>query len=286
MDKKTGDGKSFDVNWRNRAEASYLHWTRGQPSNQIQLAFRRHWITFNKIIESGLELTGSRCLEVGCGRGSLSAYFADAGWDCSLIDLSPSVINLAKDAFDKQGLRADFRVGNCLDLPYGDNYFDLLFSIGLLEHFEEIEKVLKEQIRVLKPGGLFLGYVVPESNSSIQSEYQWFNEILKECLKEFQRNNDYSNKTDIYRSSFNSDFYLNKLKKLELVNCKSSGLYSLPMISNSIEFPFTLLTPSAEKIIVEKFNSILSSREIGNIDPWLCAEDEGQAFLVWGWKKF
>lgn len=284
MNKKSGDSQSFEENWQIRAEANYLHWTRDQPTNQIQLAFRRHWMTFSKIIESGTKLPGKKCLEVGCGRGSLSAYFADAGWDCTLLDLSPKVINLARDAFSSQGLSAQFKVGDCTNLPYEDNSFDLIFSIGLLEHFEDIEQVLAEQLRVIKPGGLFFGYVVPESNSIIQAEYKWINEILKECFVEFEKNSMTPSKAEIYRSTFNSHLYLNELKKLGLNNCHASGIYSLPMISNSIDFPFTLLPPKAEKILVDKFEAILSLRESEGIDPWLCREDEGQAFLVWGWK--
>ena len=111
-----GDGSSFDQNWRTMQEANYLHWTRGEPANQIQLAFRHHWLTFQKLLGQGF--TGKRSLEVGCGRGSLSAYFADAGWDCTLLDLSPAVLEVAENAFSANGLKARFDVGDCLSLPY------------------------------------------------------------------------------------------------------------------------------------------------------------------------
>ncbi len=46
-----GDKKNFDLSWKNSKEAKYSHWIIGKPTNQIQLAFRNHWITFNNIIK-------------------------------------------------------------------------------------------------------------------------------------------------------------------------------------------------------------------------------------------
>ena len=92
---------------------------------------------------------------MGCGRGSLSAYFSDAGWNCTLLDKSKKAVQLARRAFSENGLHAKFDVGDCLSLPYDDRSFDVVFS-RLLEHFDEINRVLSEQFRVLRDGGTFL----------------------------------------------------------------------------------------------------------------------------------
>ena len=42
MDYDKGSVKEFDQNWSKRKETAYSHWTRGNPENQIQLAFRNH----------------------------------------------------------------------------------------------------------------------------------------------------------------------------------------------------------------------------------------------------
>ena len=155
-----GEAEAFDKNWNNAFEAQYLHWTKSEPQNQIQFAFRQHWETFRNIL--GAQPIGKDVLEVGCGRGSLSAYFSDAGWNCTLLDKSKRAVQLARKAFSENGLHASFDVGDCLSLPYDDRSFDVVFSIGLLEHFDEINRVLSEQFRVLRDGGTFFGYVVPE----------------------------------------------------------------------------------------------------------------------------
>ena len=47
---------------------------------------------------------GIRVLEVGCGRGTMSCYFSDAGYDCSLLDLSERAIEIAARVFEKEQL--------------------------------------------------------------------------------------------------------------------------------------------------------------------------------------
>lgn len=278
-----GDVEAFEANWQNRSETAYFHWTRGQPVNQIQLAFRRHWLTFQRLLNG--DEGNRKCLEVGCGRGSLSAYFADAGWDCTLLDLSPRALERAQEAFKKEKLPAQFDIGDCLALPYPDNSFDLVFSIGLLEHFQEIDRVISEQLRVLAPGGLFIGYVVPNLPDNLQKDYDWVNDLLRAILPDETKEAS-TGKTDVYRSDSLSSPYLEIMNKLGLIKTGHAGAYSIPMISHSTSFPFSLLPTEAEKSLVNTFEKWLNKRESETgADPWCCAEGDGQAFLVWGRKR-
>jgi len=274
-----GDGDRFHKNWTSQQEAGYLHWTRGEPKNQIQFAFRHHWDTFQPFLK---KLQGRRCLEAGCGRGSMSAYFADAGWDCTLLDISPKAIELARNAFTQNKLVANFYVGDCLSLPYDEASFDLCFSIGLLEHFRDFDKVIQEQVRVLTSGGLFIGYIVPHIPDNIQQEYNWMCDVLKTLVLPQSP----VSKIPVYRSDALSPPYLESMNRAGLEDLFYSGIYPLPMISHSIEFPFTLLTDEAEAILVKRFNSLLEERKFrnGRQDPWLCDEGYGQAILVCGYK--
>ncbi|MCP5463734.1 MAG: class I SAM-dependent methyltransferase [Deltaproteobacteria bacterium] len=284
LDKIEGDREGFDENWKKRDETTYIHWTRGEPKNQIQLAFRNHWDLFNEIM--GKDFSGRRALEVGCGRGSMSAYFADNDFDCTLLDYSAEAIETAKRIFAAHKLNAKFDVGDALDLPYEDNSFDVIYSIGLLEHFEDIEKLLSEQIRVLDSKGLFLGYVVPHYNENVQKDYKWINDLLK-TYAEKQSDQNIPKKADIFRSDYGSERYIDVLNKLPVNNISASGVYPLPMISHSIEFPFTLLAENQEAILIDRFNKMLAERKTQNPNqhPWLCEEGYGQAFLLWCFKN-
>jgi ubiquinone/menaquinone biosynthesis C-methylase UbiE len=279
---RTGDVAAFDRSWKQRQETHYTHWTRGEPRNQIQLAFRQHWTLFQELM--GPKFKGRRCLEVGCGRGSISAYFSDAGFDCTLLDLSSAVIETAKSIFEHHGLKAKYDVGDALALPYADRSFDVTVSIGLLEHFEDFERVISEQVRVLDKDGIFLGYVVPELPDNVQKDFHWVNDLIRALIPESERVKA-GRKEEIYRSTALSKPYLEVMKKLPLRDLGASGVYPLPMISHSPSFPFTLLNPEAEGVLVRHFSEVLEQRrkETGK-HPWLCDENFGQAFLLWGRK--
>ena len=108
----------------------------------------------------------------------MSAYFADEDRDCTLLDLSPEVVKIAADIFVKHNLAAKFVVGDAMQLPFEEESFDLAFSIGLLEHFEDIEKLIEEQYRILAKGGFFLAYVVPDNKDNVHKDYEGVNDIL------------------------------------------------------------------------------------------------------------
>ena len=278
-----GDTNSFEKNWRKRKEAYYTHWIRGEPLNQMQLAFRNHWSLFNELMKNPLFNQGKRVLEVGCGRGSLSCYFSDAGYDCTLLDHSESVIEIAQKIFELNNLKATFCVGDANSLPFEDKSFDIVFSIGLLEHFEDIEPPILEQIRVLDDGGFFVAYIVPRYTDNIQKDFEWINGILKGYAQKL--NSEQVEKQSLFRSDADSKHYIHILKRYGLKDVYSSGVYPLPMISHYIEFPFTLMPEQSEKALVKHFANMLesNSRKTGK-HPWLCDEGYGQAFIVWGYK--
>lgn len=279
--KKTGDTKAFDSNWQSRHESLYTHWTKGSIKNQIQLAFRNHWLLFTELIKKEKKYNGGkRVLEIGCGRGSLSCYFSDANYHCTLVDLSENVINISKNIFAKNKLNANFIVGDANSLDIKDDSFDIIYSIGLLEHFEDIKTPLSEQIRVLAKGGIWFGYIVPEYKENIQKEYEWINGILKGYQK-----NENQEKEDIYRSDYGSEKYIPVLETLGLKNIQACGVYPVPMISHSIDFPFSLMPEKSEISLVEHLQKMLEeNQQKTGKNGWMCEEGHGNAFLVWGVK--
>ncbi len=285
MSKKIGDIESFEKSWQGRTEAYYNHWTRGATKNQVQFAFRNHWIVFKELMNNRNFNNGKRCLEVGCGRGSISSYFSYAGYECTLLDVSEEAINIAKEIFRRNQLTAKFKIGNAINIPFNDESFDIIVSIGLLEHFEDIKHLIKEQTRVLDKGGLFLGYVVPRYRDNVQNDYIWINNILKGYLYESKKKVQ-PQKEKLYRTDYNSIKYIKIMEKNGLYDIHASGIYPLPMISHSIEFPFTLMPEKSEKVLLSYFKKCLEERKKNSdMNPWLCEEGYGQAFLIWGYKK-
>ncbi|URK17345.1 class I SAM-dependent methyltransferase [Thalassospira sp. GO-4] len=281
-----GSQSAFDDNWQNRSETDYVHWTKTEPANQIQFAFRQHWLLFNELLEQQ-PLKNKEVLEVGCGRGSLSMYFADAGCNCTLIDSSEQAISTARRLFARNGLNARIEVGNALELNDPDDSYDVVFSIGLLEHFDNIAAPLAEQVRVLKPGGTLFVYVVPEDSGDIQRDYEWINDLLQASFDGLNNEKDSTpkEKEEVYRNGYLPQRYVDTLKTLGIPSPEFSGVYSVPMISHSIYFPFTLNNPEMEKILTRHFSNIVSEQtKSSGKNGWLCEAGYGNAFLVWGKK--
>ena len=98
-----------------------------------------------------------RILDLGCGPGSCSWYVAREGFLVSGIDGSPTAIRQAQERLAAEGLHGDFRVGDFLDLPWPDDYFDGVVDIVSLASntLTASQHVVAEVYRVLKPGGRF-----------------------------------------------------------------------------------------------------------------------------------
>ena len=221
-----------------------------------------------------------RVLEVGCGRGSLSCYFSDAGYDCTLLDSSKTVLEVAKNIFKKNNLKGNFIVGDANDIKLPSKTFDIIFSIGLLEHFENIENPLREQIRLLDKGGVWFGYIVPEYNNNIQVEYEWINDILKGYQN---KKDDYSiKKEDIYRSDYGSERYIPVLDKLGLGKIRRAELF----IANDITFQGLSIFPYAkesELALTEYFEKTRREKNSDRYSPYYVMKVMG-VFLIWGVK--
>lgn len=284
MVKYTGTNEEWNQNWQSREEAHYTHWTKTEPVNQIQLAFRNHWSLFNTFMDSKNFNGGKRVLEVGAGRGSLSSYFSDAGYDCTLLDLSPDVIEIAKEIFAKNNHNAKFMVGDAYNMNLPDSSFDIVFSIGVFEHFEDIATPIKEQIRILDKNGLFIAYIVPEYKDNVQKNFEWINNILKGYAQSSAAVAKQIDKHEVYRSDRGSEKYIPVLKDHGLSNINASGVYPLPMISHSIDFPFSLMPSQSEKYLVKYLSKILDLNKDYK-HPWMCKEGYGNAFVVWGYKN-
>lgn len=91
---------------------------------------------------------GGKFLDIGCGRGEFLRGFIDCGVQGHGVDRSR--------AAEKYCPEADLRTADLENekLPYPDNYFDVIYSKSVIEHFYYPEKLAQEMYRVLKPGGL------------------------------------------------------------------------------------------------------------------------------------
>ena len=108
-------------------------------------------------------------LEVGCGMGTLASYWAQRGAVITAVDLTRKAVEQTARRFALQSLRGTVKQEDGRRLSFNDASFDYAYSWGVLHHSPDLEKSLRELLRVIKPGG---GFGLMLYNRS--SLYQWY----------------------------------------------------------------------------------------------------------------
>lgn len=100
----------------------------------------------------------SRALDVAAGTGHVTLLLAKMGFDVTAIDLTEPMLIQAKQKLREQNLRANFFLGNALELPFADRKFQLVISTRFLHlwPYEQQKLLLAEMARVLVIGGTLI----------------------------------------------------------------------------------------------------------------------------------
>ena len=128
----------------------------GHDINQAKLEFMRPLLP-----------TRGQAVEIGCGSAELLALVGTAvpGLELHAFDNSETALLQAAATAQKTGRPILTRLADARGLEVPDASFDLVLSGGLLEHFENPAQVLREMVRILRPGGVFYADVVPRKFS-------------------------------------------------------------------------------------------------------------------------
>jgi len=131
------------------------------------------------------EWRGKRVLEIGCGMGWDAVQFAKHGADYTGIDISDRSVDLARQQFEAYGLHGDLRVMNMADageVSELDGGYDLVYSMGVIHHFPNIEQIIKNIHTLTAPGGEFR-FMVYAKNS-------WKYAMIRKGLDQFEAQAD------------------------------------------------------------------------------------------------
>ena len=111
--------------------------------------------------------TDGSCFEVGCHPGRFLAVMGMLGYELNGVDMTPDVKNI-RGWLERDG----YRVGG---IAQGDFFeydpgrqFDVVMSLGFIEHFTDWERVLARHIPLVAPGGRLV-LEVPNMAGSVQS---------------------------------------------------------------------------------------------------------------------
>jgi len=103
-----------------------------------------------------IDWQGKVVLDLGCAGGFMAEALALRGAHVTGIDPAAEAIDAAHAHARQGGLRIGYDVGVGEALPYDVASFDAVVCVDVLEHVADLDKVLSEVARTLRPGGLFL----------------------------------------------------------------------------------------------------------------------------------
>ena len=133
-------------------------WDESNPLNTLNGSFTPARIAYFRGVldRMGRDPAGLRAVDIGCGGGFLAEEFARLGCRVVGVDLSEVSIGTARRHAAATGLDVGYAVAVGERLPLADSCAELAYCCDVLEHVADLDRVIAETARVLKPGGIYL----------------------------------------------------------------------------------------------------------------------------------
>jgi ubiquinone/menaquinone biosynthesis C-methylase UbiE len=220
------------------------------PASQRQFNLYHYYQLIERLIR-GKGYTTS--IEFGCGRGTISLYLNKySGIDVSLFDLSEDGTNLARANFEYHGAHGHCFVADSAKVPVSSEQFDLVVSIGLLEHLPNYEDTLREMYRVMRRGGMLITMNIPKKKS-IQELNNYYKKILSLFSANIKLEKDY------FRVSDQPEIFKQKAGKVGFKDC---------YIIHTTPFPiFTPVPGIVERLLARVYRAVIAIRGIFKEEP-------------------
>jgi SAM-dependent methyltransferase len=134
------------------------------PFFHFKLAQKQGWANFyplealtipqaSKLIRHAKVRANDRLLDVGCGTGVVAITAAKLGARVTALDLTPELLERARENARLSKVEVDFHEGDAENLPFPDASFDVVLSQFGHIFAPRPEVATAEMLRVLKPGG-------------------------------------------------------------------------------------------------------------------------------------
>jgi SAM-dependent methyltransferase len=134
------------------------------PFESFKAAQKQGWVHFApfeahttpcaaELVKRATVRSGQRVLDVACGTGVVSVTAARLGARVTGLDLTPELLERARENARIASVEIEFHEGDVEKLPFGDATFDVVMSQFGHIFAPRPEVAIAEMLRVLKPGG-------------------------------------------------------------------------------------------------------------------------------------
>lgn len=220
----------------------------------IQILNGRFTLEAYSVFKKYVSIKDKKILEAGCGTGRFCCLLARdfPSSTISGIDISENALKIAESmrllfGFDN----VSFKKGDLFSIDFPDNYFDVVFNEGVIEHFSldgnpTYKDALKEMVRVTKPGGKII--------VAVPNWYNFIHTFYKRILKLLNKDFEYG-----YEKSFKHRELVKLYRDFGLKNIKldgfspAHGFYRLQKFSGMFYFLGKILERFSNNYINFKF---------------------------------
>jgi 2-polyprenyl-6-hydroxyphenyl methylase / 3-demethylubiquinone-9 3-methyltransferase len=135
-----------------------IWWDESQPLSAIRTAINPARIEyFTRVLRKlGIDPTGRTVVDIGCGGGLFAEEWARMGAHVVGVDPSASSLDTARRHAAAAALSIDYRHGSGETLPVEESSVDIACCVDVLEHVNDLDRVIAETSRVLRSGGVYL----------------------------------------------------------------------------------------------------------------------------------
>lgn len=177
------------------------------------------WNCFSKEVKI---LKGDKVLDIGCNYGEWSFRLAKLGANVIGIDIISKAIQLAKKKSEGQSLNISFKEMSVHELNFGNNFFDKIISITVMQHILD-DKLFKMSLNKM--------------NKQLKSngELIFIESASKNKIQETQKHKRERTLDNQIKLLFDAGFYLSKIRGVNHLSSKSYYLLEIIPIPKFIK---------------------------------------------------
>lgn len=160
-----------DTRAEQRTDTAHHHWNTQWQSEEG----RADWLVPEPFVQECTalfrQLEINHILDLGCGVGRHALYLAEQGFTVSAVDGSETAVNYLSEQCRRRQVEIDVNRAEMIALPYENNSLDSVVAWNVIYHGDRavVQAAIAEILRVLRPGGCFLGSMLSKRNSEVRT---------------------------------------------------------------------------------------------------------------------